>query len=109
MGAEVSLGARKTMVAGALFLAQLALAAQSGESVTTYDEEISVLKFEPLIFPIGARVRHVQGVVVVRASLDANGNVLEASAISGAKALVPDCLATSSIGYSDPTNAERSL
>jgi hypothetical protein len=56
------------------------------------DETIKPLSFESLGYPLVARLTHVQGVVVVRAKLDAEGNVVSSTAISGAKSLLPDCL-----------------
>lgn len=57
------------------------------------DEDIRVGDFEEMRYPLAARLNHVQGAVVVRAKLDKEGNVAEAEAISGAKLLIPDCVA----------------
>jgi TonB family protein len=56
------------------------------------DETVHPLYFETLSYPLSARLTHVQGVVVVRATLDSEGKVVSATAISGAKSLIPDCL-----------------
>jgi TonB family protein len=59
------------------------------------DEDIKTVDFAELRYPLGARLSHVQGVVVVRVKLDANGHVTDSEAVSGAKSLIADCLANS--------------
>lgn len=46
-----------------------------------------------MTYPLAARRGNVQGVVVVRATLDSDGRVVSASAISGPKLLIADVLA----------------
>jgi|SRR5581483_9964218 len=41
-------------------------------------------------YPLAAQLKQTQGVVVVRAELDEQGNVVSSTAISGAEKLVPD-------------------
>ena len=55
----------------------------------------SVRSFEDLGYPEAAREANIQGAVVIRATLDDNGNVVDVSALSGSKGLIPDCLANS--------------
>ena len=59
------------------------------------DDMIKPLYFETLNYPLTARLNHVQGAVVVRATLDDQGNVVFSEAMSGAKSLIPDCLSNS--------------
>lgn len=49
-----------------------------------------VLSFETLNYPIAARVKHVEGIVVVRAEYDETGRVRSAEALSGLKELVSE-------------------
>lgn len=57
-----------------------------------HDEDVKLASFEDLAYPLLARRAKVQGVVVVKATLDENGRVVGASAISGANLLIPDVL-----------------
>ena len=59
-------------------------------SQAVLDQDVHVSKFEPMKYPLLARNAHIQGMVVVRATLDGHGNVIEASVISGARALIPE-------------------
>ncbi len=56
------------------------------------DENIKLVSFEDLSYPALAANTRVQGVVVIRAKLDADGNVEAGSPLSGSKLLIPDCL-----------------
>ncbi len=58
------------------------------------DEDVRPTYFEDLPYPLAARLKHISGVVVVKAVLDENGNVSSAQALSGARALVPDCVSS---------------
>lgn len=57
------------------------------------DEDIGVINFMDIGYPLAARLNHVQGAVVVRVKLGNDGYVVDAEAVSGAKLLIPDCLA----------------
>ncbi len=59
------------------------------------DEDVKVLSFEELRYPLAARLAHVQGIVVVRVKRDDAGKVVSSAAISGAKTLMPDSLPNS--------------
>lgn len=52
-----------------------------------------VASFEDIRYPLAARLQHVQGVVVVKVEVDENGIVTSASALSGPRELVAECLA----------------
>jgi len=67
--------------------------AQAQQETTISDEDIRVLDFESLKYPVLAHQTNYQGVVVVLVKLDTDGRVAEATAISGHKLLIPDCLA----------------
>jgi TonB family protein len=56
------------------------------------NESIRTQHFEDLVYPLAARLAHVQGVVVVRVQLDDGGRVTTAAAISGPKALISDSI-----------------
>ncbi len=58
-----------------------------------YPGEAQLVSFEDLAYPALARVTRIQGVVVVKATLDEKGNVLTVSPLTGPKALIADCLA----------------
>jgi len=66
------------------------LAAQQNEPV--YDSDVKVESFEEMPYPPIAREARIQGTVVVSAKLDGDGRVTSATAISGAKLLIPDSL-----------------
>lgn len=66
------------------------LPAQQTEPV--YDNEINVKSFEQMSYPPIARQARIQGTVVVSAKLDDAGRVISATAISGARLLIPDSL-----------------
>jgi TonB family protein len=85
------------MIRAALAISLLAVAAQvrvqAQQDTTIRDEDIKVLDFESLKYPVLALQTNYQGAVVVRVKLDSDGKVAEATAISGHKLLIPDCLA----------------
>lgn len=61
-------------------------------TVTIKDKDINVVHFQELRYPQLARTAHIQGVVVIKVRINDQGIVMDASAISGADALVQDCL-----------------
>jgi len=80
----------RTFVVGGLVSCSLALFAQQEQTIN--DEDISVSSFEEMHYPALARAAHREGVVVVRARLDARGYTTSVTAISGSKMLVPDVI-----------------
>jgi TonB family protein len=66
---------------------------QAQQNDTVKDKDIRVVDFVDLEYPPLARTAHLQGVVVVRATLDDHGKVVDAVAISGQDVLIPACLA----------------
>lgn len=85
------------MVIWALWLCQVAGTNPGGfagaQEDTLNDLEVKLESFQDMAYPPIARMTSVQGVVVVRARLDDNGNVESAYAISGNKTLIPDTIA----------------
>jgi outer membrane biosynthesis protein TonB len=65
------------------------------QNAPVLDESIKPLHFEPLSYPLAAKLTHVQGAVVVRVRLDREGNVVSSTPVSGAKSLIPECLSNS--------------
>ncbi len=59
---------------------------------TEYEVEARLVSFEDLAYPGIARMTRIQGIVIVKAELDEKGNVVAASALSGPKPLISDCL-----------------
>jgi hypothetical protein len=56
------------------------------------NEDIEVQHFERMTYPLAARVHVVEGAVVVKVELTKDGSVRLASAVSGPKLLLDDCL-----------------
>jgi TonB family protein len=84
---------RYALVACALLLAGASGAVRAQQDDTIDDRDVKLASFVDLAYPVVAKSAKVQGVVVVKVSLDNDGRVLTASAVSGAKALIPDTLA----------------
>jgi TonB family protein len=76
-----------------LLLAILFCRVGAGQANGTGGNEPKLVDFQDLAYPTLARSAHIQGIVVIRATLDGSGNVVDAEAISGAEPLVPDSLA----------------
>lgn len=56
------------------------------------DEDIEVLHAERMGYPLTGRVHVIQGAVVVEVTLEEDGSVRSAAAVSGPKLLIDDCL-----------------
>jgi TonB family protein len=76
---------------------------------TVNDEEVRIVDWEELKYPPNARLARVQGVVVVRVTLDDGGRVVGAVAISGNKGLIPDCLANSKKWRFEPNSKKTAV
>jgi len=63
-----------------------------GQDQPILNEDIGIVKFEVLAYPVVPRSTHVQGAVVVQVKIDSEGKVVTATAVSGPKLLIPDCL-----------------
>ena len=67
---------------------------QAGQDSTIRGgEQVRLVDWEELKYPPLARQARITGVVVLQVKLDGEGKVVESTAISGNKALIPDCLA----------------
>jgi hypothetical protein len=84
--------ARAVMFAIGLLAVSSLTSVVAQENQTILDKDIRVLDFADLEYPTLARTALVQGIVVVRAKLDDKGNVVDATALSGAGILIPGCL-----------------
>lgn len=69
------------LAAGATYAAQ--------QDSPILDEDVKLVTFEDLAYPPWAVNAKVQGVAVVKATLDSDGRVTAASGISGPKGLIP--------------------
>ena len=58
-------------------------------NVALHDKDVRAIHAEDISYPAAAFTAGTQGVVVVRAKLDTQGNVIEAEAISGSDVLIP--------------------
>jgi len=63
-----------------------------GQGQPIFNEDIGIFDFVPLDYPLVPKLAHVQGAVVIRVTVGPDGNVTSATAVSGPKQLVPDCL-----------------
>lgn len=63
-----------------------------GQDQPILNEDVGIVAFSVLTYPVLPRTTHVEGAVVVRAKVDSEGKVASAIAISGPKLLIPDCV-----------------
>jgi TonB family protein len=63
-----------------------------GQDQPILNEDIGIVNFEPLAYPLLPRLTRVQGAVVVQVKIDSEGRVASVTAVSGPKPLIPDCL-----------------
>ena len=93
--------------AGLAFLALCSgLLAREGDA-TINDNDINVVHYEQLEYPVWAAGEGREGVVVIKLQLDDTGKVVGAIALSGASTLVPDTLKNAQRWLFRP-NPERS-
>lgn len=76
------------------------------EESIIFNENMKLVFFETVVYPLTARLQRVQGTVVVRVTLDNDGRVVTAMAISGAKTLISECVANAKKWRFRP-NAEK--
>ena len=108
---------RITRLCSIAFIAVLAVplrlgsqsASQGGEHQRVNDKDATVISFEDMPYPLLACVSSLQGVVVVRASLDQDGKVLSAKAISGPDLLAKDALANIRKWHFDPNGNKTAI
>jgi TonB family protein len=82
------------------------LIGQKNDTIT--DDQIKVIDFQEMRYPLAARLSHVEGIVVVKATLNGSGQVASASAISGPKPLIADVLKNAEAWRFKP-NAQASV
>ena len=63
-----------------------------GQDQPILNEDIGIVKFEVLAYPVLPRTIHMEGAVVVQVKIDSDGKVVDATAVSGPKLLISDCL-----------------
>lgn len=69
--------------------------AATQELPTILNNEIKPDYFEEMTFPLNARLTHTEGTVVILANLNEQGRVIASTALSGAKALIPEAVSNS--------------
>ncbi len=70
-------------------------------------QEPQVLQFEPLPYPLRARVRSIEGIVVLRASTDAHGEVNKVVTLSGSPDLSEEAVKNlRTWRFSEPRNGD---
>jgi Gram-negative bacterial TonB protein C-terminal len=72
-----------------LFVA-IGVAQAPAESPPVLDEHVRILHVERMIYPLVAKIGHIEGAVVLRATVDSEGRVSEAVPLSGPKALLEE-------------------
>ncbi len=82
---------RSIFLLGSLMTVLMASGA-SAQSEPVNDADIKVVHYESLRYPHLAWQTRSEGLVVIRAKLDKEGNVVDAAAISGNPILIPDSL-----------------
>lgn len=73
---------------------------------TVDDKDIVVTHFEPLTYPAIATTVRISGAVVVKLSLDDGGNVVDATAVSGADLLIRSAIPNAKLWRFKP-NAQK--
>lgn len=98
------------MTFGALAVLVALFAVVAGaQSVPVFNEDLSPVYFEAFNYPLKARLSHIEGVVVVRATLDDEGRVVASEAVAGPKALIEDCLLNAKKWLFKPNTSKRAV
>ena len=82
----------RLLLAAAVSFAQLASPAETKHPSTILSDDVQTVHAERMNYPIGGRVHHQAGAVVVLVDVDESGLVRSASAISGPRALIPETI-----------------
>ena len=72
----------------ALLVSAVACADSPGGDYPVLNENVRVLHAERMIYPLAARLGHVEGAVILQAAIDSQGHVNDAVVLSGPKALL---------------------
>lgn len=83
---------RLGLVLGLVFLLSPAHPTASQKTENQKQDEPTVVDFEEMRYPLAARLKHSEGVVVIQVKLSKDGKVLGTDALSGPKDLIPDSL-----------------
>ena len=75
------------------FLLNPLFSVPAAQEPTIRDEDIHPLSFVEMTYPIGARLRHIQGVVVIKLALRDDGTVSSGWVVAGAQGLAEESLA----------------
>jgi hypothetical protein len=90
------------------FLLVFATSGPNGQKENS-EHEAQLLSFEDLAYPGIARMTRIQGIVIIRSELDENGEVVKASALSGPKPLISDCLSNAKKWKFKPNSGKYAL
>jgi hypothetical protein len=63
------------------------------EREVVFDEDIKVIRFDELEYPLAARLGNVQGLVIVDVRYSEKGSVVSVEAVAGPRLLIPAALA----------------
>jgi TonB family protein len=85
------------------------LIAQTRDDTTVYNEELQIVHFEDFDYPAEARRTGVEGVVVIGATLNAQGQIIDATVVSGPRLLVPETLANARKWRFAPNRLKRAV
>jgi TonB family protein len=101
--------ARAVAMLGCAGLAAAAQEQSVAPEATLYDEDVRVVEPETLAYPRIALNARVQGTVIVQVTLNANGAVSAASALSGPPLLHPQTLANVRLWKFAPNRSSRAI
>jgi hypothetical protein len=73
-----------------LLLTGAGAAESPAERPPVLNESVQLLHVERMGYPLIARIGHIEGAVVLQATIDSDGRVSEATALSGPKALLKE-------------------
>jgi len=100
--------ALRLAVASAVVLASAAcLGSQTDDFIG--DDEVHVVQFEEMTYPLAARLKQVEGAVVVRVTLDGEGKVTSAAALSGSKLSAEACTTNAKKWLFRPNNKKAAI
>lgn len=79
-----------SLIGVVLLLAATGRGQSSTENPAVLDESVRALHVERMTYPLVAKIGHIEGAVVLRATVDSEGRVTEAVPLSGPKALLKE-------------------
>lgn len=99
----------KTLLIAVLSASPIATGASDQQEDVIEDRNVEVLQLVPPIYPPEAHSLGVEGVVVVKVKIDAEGNVAEAVALSGNRWLTPYCARNAKKWHFLPNNLRAAI